>query len=139
MVKEEFPINDSGRMQAFAINNRREQFRDARVRRAFNYAFDFEEMNKQLFYGQYKRINSYFEGTELACSGLPQGQELALLEPLRDKFRRKSSPRLMPIPVGGNPENVRNNLREAAELLKEAGFAVKDRQLVDTDGQACDG
>ena len=60
-------------MQAFAINNRREQFRDARVRRAFNYAFDFEEMNKQLFYGQYKRINSYFEGTELACSGLPQG------------------------------------------------------------------
>ena len=73
VVKEEFPINDSGRMQGFAFNLRRDLFKDARLRRAFNYAFDFEEMNKQLFYGQYKRINSYFEGTELACSGLPQG------------------------------------------------------------------
>ena len=66
VVKEEFPINDSGRMQGFVLNLRRDQFKDARLRRAFNYAFDFEEMNKQLFYGQYKRINSYFEGTELA-------------------------------------------------------------------------
>src|SRR6202051_574585 len=56
VVLQEFPINDSGRMQAFALNVRREQFRDARVRRAFNYAFDFEEMNKQLFFGQYTRI-----------------------------------------------------------------------------------
>ena len=77
VIKEEFPVNDSGRMQAFAFNLRRDQFKDARLRRAFNYAFDFEEMNKQLFYGQYKRINSYFDGTELASSGLPEGQELA--------------------------------------------------------------
>lgn len=135
VVKEEFPINDSGRMQAFAINTRREQFRDARVRRAFNYAFDFEEMNKQLFYGQYKRINSYFEGTELACSGLPQGQELALLEPLRDKVPPDVFTTAYTNPVGGNPENVRSNLREAMKLLKEAGFEVKDRKLVDTSGK----
>lgn len=135
VVKEEFPINDSGRMQAFAINTRREQFRDARVRRAFNYAFDFEEMNKQLFYGQYKRINSYFEGTELACSGLPQGQELALLEPLRDKVPPDVFTTAYVNPVGGNPENVRSNLREATKLLKEAGFEVKDRKLVDTSGK----
>ncbi|MBR1122944.1 ABC transporter substrate-binding protein [Bradyrhizobium lablabi] len=135
VVKEEFPINDSGRMQAFAINNRREQFRDARVRRAFNYAFDFEEMNKQLFYSQYKRINSYFEGTELACSGLPKGQELALLEPLRDKVPPEVFTTAYANPVGGNPENVRSNLREAARLLKEAGFEVKERKLVDTAGK----
>jgi microcin C transport system substrate-binding protein len=135
VVKEEFPINDSGRMQAFAINTRREQFRDPRVRRAFNYAFDFEEMNKQLFYGQYKRINSYFEGTELACSGLPQGQELALLEPLRDKVPPDVFTTAYTNPVGGNPENVRSNLREAMKLLKEAGFEVKDRKLVDTSGK----
>ena len=85
VVKEEFPINDSGRMQGFAFNLRRDQFKDARLRRAFNYAFDFEEMNKQLFYGQYKRINSYFDGTELASSGLPEGQELQILETVRDK------------------------------------------------------
>ena len=80
VIKEEFKINDLGRMQAFVLNLRRDQFKDARLRRAFNYAFDFEEMNKQLFYGQYKRINSYFEGTELASSGLPEGAELQILE-----------------------------------------------------------
>ena len=66
VVKEEFPINNSGRMQAFAFNIRRDQFKDARLRRAFNYAFDFEEMNKQLFYGQYKRDRQLFRGRR-AC------------------------------------------------------------------------
>ena len=80
VVLEEFPINDSGRMQGFAFNIRRPLFADKRVRRAFNYAFDFEEMNKQLFYGQYKRIGSYFEGTELASSGVPQGKEFEILK-----------------------------------------------------------
>ncbi len=71
-------------MQAFAFNTRREKFSDPRVRLAFNYAFDFEQMNKQLFYGQYKRISSYFEGTELAATGLPAGRELELLETVRN-------------------------------------------------------
>ncbi len=76
VLLEEFPNRSSGIMQAFAMNLRRDKFRDARVRRALNYAFDFEEMNKQMFFGQYKRISSYFDGTELASSGLPQGEEL---------------------------------------------------------------
>ncbi len=135
VVKEEFPINDSGRMQAFAMNLRREQFRDARLRRAFNYAYDFEEMNKQLFYGQYKRINSYFEGTELASSGLPQGQELAILETVRDKVPPEVFTTPYRNPVGGNPEAVRANLRESARLLKEAGYEVRDRKLVDAAGK----
>jgi microcin C transport system substrate-binding protein len=135
VVKEEFPINDSGRMQAFTLNLRREQFKDARLRRAFNYAYDFEEMNKQLFYGQYKRINSYFEGTELASSGLPQGLELQILEAVKDKVPAEVFTTAYSNPVGGNPENVRNNLREAAKLLKEAGFEVKDRKLVDASGK----
>ena len=135
VVKEEFPINDSGRMQAFILNLRREQFKDARLRRAFNYAFDFEEMNKQLFFGQYKRINSYFEGTELASSGLPQGQELEILETVRDKVPAEVFTTAFVNPVGGNPEAVRANLREGARLLKEAGFEVKDRKLVDAAGK----
>lgn len=135
VVKEEFPINDSGRMQAFVLNLRREQFRDARLRRAFNYAYDFEEMNKQLFYGQYKRINSYFEGTELASSGLPQGLELKILETVKDKVPPEVFTTPYANPVGGNPENVRSNLREAAKLLKEAGFEVKDRKLMDPTGK----
>jgi microcin C transport system substrate-binding protein len=92
-------------------------------------------MNKQLFYGQYQRINSYFEGTELACSGLPQGLELQILEPLKDKVPPEVFTTAYANPVGGNPESVRNNLREAAKLLKEAGYEVKDRKLVDTSGK----
>jgi len=135
VVLQEFPINDSGRMQAFALNVRREQFRDARVRRAFNYAFDFEEMNKQLFFGQYTRISSYFEGTDLASSGLPEGQELSILETVRDKVPAEVFTTAYVNPVGGNPEAVRANLRESARLLKEAGFEVRDRKLVDAAGK----
>jgi len=134
-VKEEFPINDSGRMQAFVLNLRRDQFKDARLRRAFNFAFDFEEMNKQLFFGQYKRISSYFHGTDLACSGLPQGQELAILETVRDKVPADLFTTAYENPVGGNPDAVRTNLRESARLLKEAGYEVKDRKLVDAAGK----
>jgi microcin C transport system substrate-binding protein len=122
-------------MQGFVLNLRRDQFRDARVRRAFNYAYDFEEMNKQLFFGQYKRINSYFEGTELAATGLPDGEELKILETVRDKVPPEVFTTAYLNPVGGNPEAVRANLRESARLLKEAGFEVRDRKLVDTAGK----
>jgi microcin C transport system substrate-binding protein len=135
VVMEEFPINDSGRMQGFVLNLRRDQFKDARLRRAFNYAYDFEEMNKQLFYGQYKRINSYFEGTELAAKGLPEGQELEILETVRDKVPPEVFTTPYQNPVGGNPEAVRANLRESMRLLKEAGFEVRDRKLVDAAGK----
>jgi microcin C transport system substrate-binding protein len=134
-IKEEFPVRDSGRMQAFVLNQRREQFKDTRLRRAFNFAFDFEEMNKQLFFGQYKRINSYFFGTELASSGLPEGEELAILETVRDKVPAEVFTMPYENPVGGNPESVRANLRESARLLKEAGYEVKDRKLVDPSGK----
>ena len=109
-----------------SLNLRRDQFKDARLRRAFNYAFDFEEMNRQLFFGQYKRINSYFDGTELASSGLPEGRELQILEAVRDKVPPEVFTTPYTNPVGGNPEAVRANLRESAKLLKEAGFQVRD-------------
>jgi microcin C transport system substrate-binding protein len=135
VLLEEFPNRSSGVMQAFVLNLRREQFKDARLRRAFNYAFDFEEMNKQLFYGQYTRINSYFHGTELACSGLPQGPELAILETVRDKVPPEVFTAPYENPVSGNPEAVRANLREAAKLLKEAGYEIRDRKLLDATGK----
>jgi len=135
VLLEEFPNRSSGNMQAFALNTRRDQFRDARVRNAFNWAFDFEEMNKQLFYGQYSRINSYFAGTELASSGLPEGQELAILETVRDKVPAEVFTKPYRNPVGGDPEAVRANLRESMRLLKEAGYEIKDRKLVDASGK----
>jgi microcin C transport system substrate-binding protein len=132
VLLEEFPIRNLGLMQAFAFNIRRPKFQDPRVRLAFNYAFNFEEMNKEIFFGQYKRIDSYFDGTELAATGLPTGQELELLETVRDKVPAELFKRPYSNPVNGNPTAVRNNLRDALHLLKEAGYEVKDQQLVNT-------
>jgi ABC-type oligopeptide transport system, periplasmic component len=130
VLLEEFPINNVGVMQAFAFNTRRDKFRDPRVRLAFNYAFDFEEMNRQIFYGQYKRIASYFEGTDLASSGLPTDRELELLETVRDKVPPEVFTKAYSNPVGGNPTAVRKNLLEAVRLLKDAGYSIRDQLLV---------
>jgi microcin C transport system substrate-binding protein len=131
VLLEEFTNRSSGVMQAFTINSRRDQFKDPRVRRALNFAFDFEEMNKQLFFGQYKRISSYFDGTELASSGLPEGRELEVLQAVRGEVPPEVFTTVYTNPVNGSPEAVRNNLREALKLLKDAGYEVRDRKLVD--------
>jgi len=130
VVLEEFPQRNRGIMQAFAFNTRREKFKDARLRQAFNYVYDFEEMNKQIFFGQYSRINSYFFGTELACSGLPEGQELEILSTVRDKVPPEVFTTAYTNPVNGNPENVRANLREALRLMKAAGYDVRQQKQV---------
>jgi microcin C transport system substrate-binding protein len=130
VLLEEFPIRNVGIMQAFAFNTRRDKFQDPLVRLAFNYAFNFEEMNRQIFFDQYKRIASYFAGTELAATGLPAGRELELLETVRDKVPPEVFTKLYTNPVNGNPEAVRNNLREAMRLLKQGGYEVHDQQLV---------
>ena len=130
VLLEEFAIRNVGIMQAFAFNIRREKFLDPLVRLAFNYAFNFEEMNKQIFFDQYKRIASYFAGTELAATGLPAGRELELLEAVRDMVPREVFAKPYANPVNGNPDAVRSNLREALRLLKEAGYEGRDQQLV---------
>jgi microcin C transport system substrate-binding protein len=130
VILEEFPINNLGVMQAFAFNIRRDKFKDPRVRLAFNYAFDFEEMNKEIFYGQYKRIASYFEGTELAATGLPTGRELEILKKLRNEVPPEVFTTPYSNPVGGSAQAERANLREAMRLLKAAGYVVRNEQLV---------
>jgi microcin C transport system substrate-binding protein len=130
VILDEFPINSSGIMQAFAFNIRRDKFKDPRVRLAFNYAFDFEEMNRQIFFGQYKRIASYFEGTELAATGLPSGRELEILQAVRDQVPPEVFTKPYTNPVGGNPEAVRNNLRQAVQLFRDAGYEIRNERLV---------
>ena len=132
VILEEFPERNRGTMQGFAFNMRRDKFKDPKLRRAFNLAYDFEEMNKQMFFGQYQRIGSYFEGSELASSGLPEGQELAILETVRDQVPPEVFTTVYKNPVGGTPENVRANLREATRLLREAGYEVRNQKLVNT-------
>lgn len=136
VVVEEFDNRSSGVMQAFVPNGRRDLFKDVRVRRALNLAFDFEEMNKQLFFNQYKRISSYFDGTELASSGLPQGMELEILESVRADVPAEVFTAEYTNPVGGSTEAVRRNLLEAQKLMKEAGYEIRDRKLVNASSGA---
>ena len=130
VIKEEFPIRNVGVMQAFAFNIRRDKFSDPRVRRAFNFAFDFEEMNRQLFFGQYQRVASYFQGTELAATGLPQGEELAILQTFKDKVPAELFTQPYTNPTGGDQQKVRDNLRQALMLLRQAGWEIKNTKLV---------
>jgi microcin C transport system substrate-binding protein len=130
VILEEFPIANVGIMQAFTFNLRRDKFKDPRVRQAFNYAFDYEALNKQLFFGQYKRIASYFEGTELAATGLPSGRELELLEKVRDKVPPEVFTKVYANPVTGNPQAIRANQRDAVRLFNEAGCEIREQQLV---------
>jgi len=117
-------------MQAFAFNIRRPKFQDARVRRAFNFAFDFEEMNRTIFFGQYRRISSYFEGTELASSGIPEGQELEILQSVKDKVPADLFSKPYTNPAGGSAQAVRDNFRQALALFRDAGYEIRNTKLV---------
>jgi microcin C transport system substrate-binding protein len=112
-------------MQAFVLNLRRPKFQDERVRRAIGLTFDFEWSNKNLFYGQYARIDSFFDGSELAAEGLPGPLELEYLEPLRDNVPPQVFTKAYQPPKTDGSGNIRDHLRQAFELLKDAGYEVK--------------
>jgi microcin C transport system substrate-binding protein len=116
-------------MQAFVFNIRREKFADPRVRRAFNLVMNFEWMNQNIFFGQYKRVSSFFENTELAAKGIPSGKELAILEEVRAGVPPEVFTTEYKNPVNETPNDVRNNAREATRLLQEAGWEVKNGVL----------
>ncbi len=120
-------------MQAFVMNTRRPIFQDRRVRRALAYAFDFEWTNRNLFFGQYTRTESYFSNSELAATGLPEGEELEILERYRGRIPEEvfTTPYWAPETDGsGWP---RENLKRAFELLAEAGWVVEDMKLVNAE------
>ena len=123
-IKEEIHLRGVEGMQSFALNLRREKFQDVRVRKAFNYAFDFEWSNTNLFYGQYTRSRSYFNNSEMEAKGLPSPEELKLLEPLRDQLPAEVFTTEYANPVSNNATERRKNLREASRLLAEAGWNV---------------
>uniref|UniRef100_UPI001356CF51 extracellular solute-binding protein n=1 Tax=Geminicoccus flavidas TaxID=2506407 RepID=UPI001356CF51 len=132
LIKEEIKRESGGVMQGFWLNQRRDQFKDRRVREALGYAFDFEWSNRTLFYDQYTRCNSYFSGSSVfAATGLPEGAELALLEPYRDQLPPELFTQEFTLPVTDGSGNNRPQLRRALELLKEAGWEVQDRRMVE--------
>jgi microcin C transport system substrate-binding protein len=128
--RQEVTVKRTQPMQSFVLNLRRPQFQDRRVRQAFNLAFDFEWANKNLFYGQYARVGSYFQGSELAApKEPPQGRELEILNEVKDGVPPEVFTDVHGNPVNDNPDDMRNNLRKAVQLLKEAGWEVKDGVL----------
>ncbi|GAB5501763.1 MAG: extracellular solute-binding protein [Pyruvatibacter sp.] len=133
VVLQTFKTSQASPMQAFIFNIRRDKFSDPRVRQAFNLAFDFEWMNKNIFFGQYTRTDSFFEGSELEATGLPSAKELEILEPLRGQIPDEVFTADYENPVNGDTKAVRANLRKATALLQEAGWSIQDRALTNNE------
>jgi microcin C transport system substrate-binding protein len=121
--------------QGFFINTRRDKFRDVRVREALGLAFDFEWSNKNLFFGLYTRTASYFENSDLKAKGLPSPEELALLEPYRDKLPPAVFGEAVSPPVTDGSGNNREQLRKAAKLLADAGWTQTPQGLRNAKGE----
>ena len=134
VIKQVFKHHLPTGMQGFAMNTRRPVFANPLVRQAMAEAFDFEWENKNLFYGAYTRTLSYFNNSDLASSGIPQGDELKLLEPYRKELPPALFTEPFKLPVTDGSGNNREQLRHALTLLEQAGWSVKDRQLVDKSG-----
>lgn len=132
--KEELRHERPTGMQGFVMNLRRPLFQDPRVRRALAYAFDFEWSNQNLFHGQYTRTASYFSNSELASRGLPGPEERAILEPLRGQIPAEVFTREYQPPASDGSGRIRDNLREAVELLGQAGWTVQGGKLVPAQG-----
>ncbi|WP_425359304.1 extracellular solute-binding protein [Aureimonas flava] len=133
--KEAIPSESGEPMQGFVLNTRREKFSDPRTRHALTLAYNFQEMNRSLFYGQYARTTSYFQGTELASSGLPSEAELKILEPLRAEIPPEVFTTPFTLPDYSDPGAERTYLREAFELLTQAGWKRQGSQLVNAKGE----
>ncbi len=128
--KEEIPNQLPSGMQGFGYNLRRPLFQDPRVRQALAYGFDFEWSNKNLFYGAYTRTRSYFDNSELAATGVPQGAELQILEKFRGKIPDEVFTKEYDPPKYDGSGNIRDGLREALKLLQAAGWVFKNEKLV---------
>ncbi len=126
LIKHQLPTG----MQGFVLNTRRSVFEDIRVREALGYAFDFEWTNKNLFFSQYTRTESYFSNSELASSGLPTGEELEILERYRNDLPERIFTTPFRAPATDETGWPRDNLRQAFVLLEQAGWVVRDLKLI---------
>ncbi|MDC6448155.1 extracellular solute-binding protein [Alphaproteobacteria bacterium] len=136
LVKKELISHENPQgMQAFAFNTRKEIFKDKRIRKALSYAFDFEWTNKNLFYGAYKRTNSFFENSELASNNLPSEEELQYLNPYIDVLPKEVFNSKFQNPYTDGSGFIRKELQEATKLIKAAGWTLQDGRLINSKNQ----
>ncbi len=143
LLKKAFTNHNGAGMQGFAMNLRRPIFQDPRVREALGYALDFEWLNRQLFFDQYSRINSYFTNSDLSANfngpSKPTEAELKILKPLKEKYPKWVPDAVFgPMPAAPStapPSSLRNNLRKARELLAQAGWQYRDGALRNMQGE----
>ncbi|NML29924.1 extracellular solute-binding protein [Paraburkholderia antibiotica] len=135
LIKRVFPQHNGTGMQGFILNTRRPLFQDVRVRRALDLALDFQWLNRQLFFNQYTRIDSYFANTEWQAKGLPSPGELALLEPFRGQLDPAVFGALPKQPDTDPPGSLRANLLQARDLLQQAGWTYRDGALRNDKGE----
>lgn len=135
LVKQEFTHHNGAGMQGFVFNLRRPEFQDIRIRKAIGLALDFEWLNRQIYFDRLKRSYSYFTNSELAATGMPGPEELAILEPLRSILRPEVfGPAPIP-PSTQPPGSLRDNLKKAKALLAEAGWVYRDGALRNAKGE----
>jgi len=135
LIKEQIPNGNPTGMQGFVFNLRRPLFQDVRVRQALTLLLDFEWTNKQLFNGAYARTRSYFENSEMAATGLPDADQLAILEPFRGKIPEQVFSEAFQNPVTDASGMIRTQQRKAYQLLQEAGWRIVDDKMVDATGK----
>lgn len=129
LVKTEFEHRLPTGFQSYVLNTRRSKLSDVRVRQALGLALDFEWMNRQMFYGAYKRVQGIFGNTDCQASGTPNAQERALLEPWRVQIPAASFGPMAEPPHTDGDSSLRDNLRRAQGLLKDAGWTYRNGAL----------
>lgn len=133
IVKQEIPHHKPESTKAFVFNTQRPVFSDPKVREALNYAMDFEWMNKNMFYNQYSRTRSYFQNTDYEATGLPTEAELAVLTPLKGKIPERVFTAEYQPPVTDGTGRIRNQMRSAFALLKEAGWELQNKVMTNVE------
>ncbi len=137
LVRAHLKAKNAGDFQGWLINTRRDKFKDVRVREALGLAMDYEWMNRQLFYNSYTRVRGFFSASDFEAKALPDGDELAILQSIRDKLPAKVFDEPVPLPPTTTPPgSLRANLRKARDLLQAAGWTYREGALRNAKGEA---
>jgi peptide/nickel transport system substrate-binding protein len=132
VVKDLFPSGLPKFSSDFVFNTRRPVFSDIKVRQAIALLFDFEWVNRNLFYNLYRRSASFFDDSELSAYRRPADQrERALLSPFPDAVRADVLDGTWSVPVSDGSGRDRETLRQALALFRAAGYELDGTTLRD--------